>query len=323
MSERGASEVPSNGASGLHAQHSGVVKRHASVASASSVDSEKHQTTPTQVEILRMKNGLGANVPRASPRKAATPPRTSPAAASVYARRTATAKSVHPTVDTQYPATLSVTSTEKAVLKGVYELLDTVTHNGYPMWGCASCRIFSSREGYWMVSADDAGPMKNVGRLVSSTTHDGSLPDEVASWDYSNGTEWVTSQQTQITRLNPRSSASPSRHIPRATSLSQSQVSPREQADLRRVSSAVPRLAIPKRDAIPLAGKGWVGGVSGEEGVGGSGGVDVRRSAPSSLKVCRAFAAGHCRQGAACALLHDTAPHQGLVSPSSVSFHNY
>eukprot|EP01063_Lacrimia_lanifica_P008874 TRINITY_DN15957_c0_g1_i1.p1 TRINITY_DN15957_c0_g1~~TRINITY_DN15957_c0_g1_i1.p1 ORF type:complete len:2038 (+),score=833.35 TRINITY_DN15957_c0_g1_i1:146-6115(+) len=110
--------------------------------------------------------------------------------------------------------TLQVVSVEKPVVRGVYRQLDGVVHNGYPMWGCGTHRIFSSREGYWMVSADEAGPLKNVGRLVSHTIHEGRPPQAMHVWDYSNGTTWVSSRQTAVQEHAPQPAAAAYRGSP-------------------------------------------------------------------------------------------------------------
>ena len=309
-------------------------------------------TAPSQVELLRMKNGLSfgppaaashttspapANRSSAPPAAAAasTPNRAgSTAATFAYERRAAGGTSVStadavqyaaPTLEAlapQTPTTIVVNSVEKPVVKGTYVLMDGVTHNGYPMWAAGTHRIFSSREGYWMVSADEAGPVKNVGRLVSSTTHEGRQPDDIMSWDYSNGTEWLTSQKTRLVRVARRDAGAGLRGV------SDSPVRP---AAHPKQSPSV-RLSIPSKDALRGAEhglpQGWEVSESGmavrpEGGVFGS--VTDAQAAvsktPASLQVCTAFSAGLCRKGSACPNLHD-APvkraysNSSLVSPS-------
>eukprot|EP00754_Rhynchopus_humris_P030203 Rhum_TRINITY_DN15264_c13_g1::Rhum_TRINITY_DN15264_c13_g1_i1::g.149271::m.149271 len=314
-------------------------------------------TAPSQVELLRMKNGLSfgpptgashttspapANRSSAPPAAAASTPNRagSTAATFAYERRAAggtsasasatdagsyaapTPEALAAALAPQTPTIIVVNSVEKPVVKGTYELMDGVTHNGYPMWAAGTHRIFSSREGYWMVSADEAGPVKNVGRLVSSTTHEGRQPDDIVSWDYSNGTEWLTSQKTRLVRVARRDSGADLRGV------SDSPVRPAAHPK----QSPNVRLSIPSKDALRGAEhglpQGWEVSETGvavrpEGGVYGS--VTDAQAAvsktPASLQVCTAFSAGLCRKGSACPNLHD-APvkraysNSSLVSPS-------
>ncbi|KAJ9459772.1 hypothetical protein DIPPA_11440 [Diplonema papillatum] len=219
----------------------------------------------SQVELLRMNHGLcgragdmNAHVPQQPPPPPPQvhQPRSAASSASSYQRVSSPQAAAAPREPLGVSRVLGVFSEEKPAVQGTYELMDGVVHNGHPMWACGNHRIFSSKEGYWMVSADGAGPAKNVGRLVSSTVHEGRTPELVGSWDYSNGAEWVTSKNTRVALPFSRRSASPGDRSPSSSassphlSLNPANVKPR-------VPACVPRLPLPSREDLRAADYGF------------------------------------------------------------------
>ncbi|KAJ9466472.1 hypothetical protein DIPPA_25810 [Diplonema papillatum] len=112
----------------------------------------------------------------ASPKHPASPP---PAAAADGAAR-------------RIPRVLVVVSPEKPAVEGRYLLLDA-RHNDHPMWGSgASQRLYSTRAGYWMLTAAVRGPDRDVGLVETVHPHDGVPPHRIRDWQYYNTSgQWV------------------------------------------------------------------------------------------------------------------------------------
>ena len=270
-------------------------------------------SSPSQVEKLRMSHGL-IGQPKRQP-QASLP--SSPVAADNRA--------------------MYVYSEEKPILQGEYKRCGT--HNSYPMWASGSFRIFSSTEGFWMVSADAEGPTRNVGRLVSSITHEGAAPDKMTSWDYSNGSNWETSKSTRISASrNPLPVfGSPSRLSPASSSSRGSSFSPTEKRFP--VPSCVPRLSLPAVDESRATDygfpRGWKASETGRvtapdgrilptvhEGLAWLHRTKSLSGSPSrrGQQVCTLFAAGRCNSGPACPLLHESVTSLPRERSASSSF---
>ena len=88
------------------------------------------------------------------------------------------------------PRVLRVLSPDKPGVSGEYTLLGGL-HNGEAVWGGGGQRrLYSTKAGYWMLTAAERGPDRDVGLVESAAPHGGAYPSDVVDWQAFDGVSW-------------------------------------------------------------------------------------------------------------------------------------